>query len=173
MIDMMVNSTFNQKCKDNNIDFMLQDKLLTPKINDSLEKEDFRKLIYINTKTNKVVRFFKDEIDSAGYALIYYYDLDDFINYCKGELSTISQVEKDVNYLSFDTIKHGCDKGDSVPFIFSKLDDETEVEDETDGAIHHKYVERFVKVMIKETEKMKRQKKLERINRTKKEIPYK
>ena len=166
MIDMMVNSTFNQRCKDNNIDFMLQDKLLVPKINNSLEKEDFRKLIYINTETNKVVYFLEDVIDEDGDAFIYHYDLDGFIDYCKGKVSTINRVEKDSYYLDFDSIKYSCSEGDCVPFIFEKLNDET------DGDNRHKYAERFIKMLLKETEEMKRQKKLEEINRRKKEIPY-
>lgn len=166
MIDMMVNSTFNQRCKDNNIDFMLQDKLLVPKINNSLEKEDFRKLIYINTKTNRVVYFLEDGIDEDGDAFIYHYDLDGFIDYCKGKVSTINHVEKDSNYLDFDSIKYSCSEGDCVPFIFEKA------KDESDGDNRHKYAERFVKMLLKETEEMKRQKKLEEINRRKKEIPY-
>ena len=166
MIDMMVNSTFNQRCKDNNIDFMLQDKLLIPKINNSLEKEDFRKLIYINTKTNKVVYFLKDVIDEDGDAFIYHYDLNGFIDYCKGKVSTINHVEKDSYYLDFDSIKYSCSEGDCVPFIFEKA------KDESDGDNRHKYAERFVKMLLKETEEMKRQKKLEEINRRKKEIPY-
>ena len=168
MIDMMVNSTFNQRCKDNNIDFMLQDKLLIPKINNSLEKEDFRKLIYINTKTNKVVYFLKDVIDEDGDAFIYHYDLNDFIDYCKGKVSTINHVEKDSYYLDFDSIKYSCYEGDCIPFIFEKAKDES-----SDGDNRHKYAERFVKMLLKETEEMKRQKKLEEINRRKKKIPYK
>lgn len=167
MIDMMVNSTFNQRCKDNNIDFMLQDKLLIPKINNSLEKEDFRKLIYINTKTNKVVYFLNDVIDEDGDAFIYYYDLNGFIDYCKGKVSTINHVEKDSYYLDFDSIKYSCYEGDCIPFIFEKAKDES-----SDGDNRHKYAERFVKMLLKETEEMKRQKKLEEINRRKKEIPY-
>ena len=167
MIDMMVNSTFNQRCKDNNIDFMLQDKLLIPKINNSLEKEDFRKLIYINTKTNKVVYFLKDVIDEDGDAFIYHYDLNGFIDYCKGKVSTINHVEKDSYYLDFDSIKYSCYEGDCIPFIFEKAKDES-----SDGDNRHKYAERFVKMLLKETEEMKRQKKLEEINRRKKEIPY-
>lgn len=167
MIDMMVNSTFNQRCKDNNIDFMLQDKLLVPKINNSLEKEDFRKLIYINTITNKVVYFLEDVIDEDGDAFIYHYDLDGFIDYCKGKTSTISHVEKDSYYLDFDSIKYSCYEGDCIPFIFEKAKDES-----SDGDNRHKYAERFVKMLLKETEEIKRQKKLEEINRRKKEIPY-
>lgn len=167
MIDMMVNSTFNQKCKDNNIDFMLQDKLLIPKINNSLEKEDFRKLIYINTKTNKVVYFLKDVIDEDGDAFVYHYDLNGFIDYCKGKVSTINHVEKDSYYLDFDSIKYSCYEGDCIPFIFEKAKDES-----SDGDNRHKYAERFVKMLLKETEEIKRQKKLEEINRRKKEIPY-
>ena len=167
MIDMMVNSTFNQRCKDNNIDFMLQDKLLIPKINDSLEKEDFRKLIYINTKTNKVVYFLKDVIDEDGDAFVYHYDLNGFIDYCKGKVSTINHVEKDSYYLDFDSIKYSCYEGDCIPFIFEKAKDES-----SDGDNRHKYAERFVKMLLKETEEIKRQKKLEEINRRKKEIPY-
>ena len=167
MIDMMVNSTFNQRCKDNNIDFMLQDKLLIPKINNSLEKEDFRKLIYINTKTNKVVYFLKDVIDEDGDAFVYYYDLNDFIDYCKGKVSTINHVEKDSYYLDFDSIKYSCYEGDCIPFVFEKAKDES-----SDGDNRHKYAERFVKMLLKETEEIKRQKKLEEINRRKKEIPY-
>lgn len=167
MIDMMVNSTFNQRCKDNNIDFMLQDKLLIPKINNSLEKEDFRKLIYINTKTNKVVYFLEDVIDEDGDAFVYYYDLNGFIDYCKGKVSTINHVEKDSYYLDFDSIKYSCYEGDCIPFIFEKAKDES-----SDGDNRHKYAERFVKMLLKETEEMKRQKKLEEINRRKKEIPY-
>lgn len=167
MIDMMVNSTFNQRCKDNNIDFMLQDKLLVPKINNSLEKEDFRKLIYINTKTNKVVYFLKDVIDEDGDAFIYHYDLNGFIDYCKGKISTINHVEKDSYYLDFDSIKYSCYEGDCIPFIFEKAKDES-----SDRDNRHKYAERFVKMLLKETEEMKRQKKLEEINRRKKEIPY-
>ena len=167
MIDMMVNSTFNQRCKDNNIDFMLQDKLLVPKINNSLEKEDFRKLIYINTKTNKVVYFLKDVIDEDGDAFVYYYDLNGFIDYCKGKISTINHVEKDSYYLDFDSIKYSCYEGDCIPFIFEKAKDES-----SDGDNRHKYAERFIKMLLKETEEMKRQKKLEEINRRKKEIPY-
>lgn len=167
MIDMMVNSTFNQRCKDNNIDFMLQDKLLIPKINNSLEKEDFRKLIYINTKTNKVVYFLKDVIDEDGDAFIYHYDLNGFIDYCKGKVSTINHVEKDSYYLDFDSIKYSCYEGDCIPFIFEKAKDES-----SDGDNRHKYAERFVKMLLKETEEMKRQKKLEEINRRKREIPY-
>ena len=165
MIDMMVNSTFNQKCKDNNIDFMLQDKLLIPKINNSLEKEDFRKLIYINTKTNKVVYFLKDVIDEDGDAFIYHYDLNDFIDYCNGEI-TINQVKADSDYVDFDNIKYSCYEGDCIPFIFEKA------KDENDGDNRHKYIERFIKMLLKETEEMKRQKKLEEINRRKREIPY-
>ena len=167
MIDMMVNSTFNQRCKDNNIDFMLQDKLLIPKINNSLEKEDFRKLIYINTKTNKVVYFLKDAIDEDGDAFVYHYDLNGFIDYCKGKVSTINHVEKDSYYLDFDSIKYSCYEGDCIPFIFEKAKDES-----SDGDNRHKYAERFVKMLLKETEEIKRQKKLEEINRRKKEIPY-
>lgn len=167
MIDMMVNSTFNQRCKDNNIDFMLQDKLLIPKINNSLEKEDFRKLIYINTKTNKVVYFLKDVIDEDGDAFVYHYDLNGFIDYCKGKVSTINHVEKDSYYLDFDSIKYSCYEGDCIPFIFEKAKDES-----SDGDNRHKYAERFVKMLLKETEEIKRQKKLEEINRRKKEIPY-
>lgn len=167
MIDMMVNSTFNQRCKENNIDFMLQDKLLIPKINNSLEKEDFRKLIYINTKTNKVVYFLKDVIDEDGDAFIYHYDLNGFIDYCKGKVSTINHVEKDSYYLDFDSIKYSCYEGDCIPFIFEKAKDES-----SDGDNRHKYAERFVKMLLKETEEMKRQKKLEEINRRKREIPY-
>lgn len=166
MIDMMVNSTFNQRCKDNNIDFMLQDKLLVPRINNSLEKEDFKKLIYINTKAKLLVYFLKDIIDDDGDAFVYHYDLDDFIDYCKGEISTIDQVKKDSDYLSFDSIKYGCAEGDNIPFVFEKD------KDESDGDNRHKYAERFVKMLLKETEEIKRQKKLEEINRRKKEIPY-
>lgn len=166
MIDMMVNSTFNQRCKDSNIDFMLQDKLLVPKINNNLEKEDFRKLIYINTKTNKVVYFLKDEIDEDGDAFIYHYDLDSFIDYCKGKTSTIIHVERDSDYLDFDVIKYSCSEGDYIPFIFEKD------KDESDRDSRHKYAERFVKMLLKETEEMKSQKKLEEVNRRKKEIPY-
>lgn len=166
MIDMMVNSTFNQRCKENNIDFVLQDKLLVPKVNDSLEKEDFRKLIYINTKTNKVVYFLKDVIDEDGDAFIYHYDLDGFIDYCKDKTSNINRVERDSDYLNFDSIKYSCSEGDCVPFIFEKT------KDESDSDNHHKHVKRFIKMLLKETEEMKRQKKLEEINRRKKEIPY-
>lgn len=166
MIDMMVNSTFNQKCKENNIDFVLQDKLLVPKVNDSLEEEDFRKLIYINARINKVVYFLEDVIDEDGDAFVYHYDLDSFIDYCKGEISTIEQVEADSDYVSFDIVKSRCAEGDYIPFIFEKLSDEK------DGNNRHKYAERFIKTLLKETEEMKRQKKLEEINRRKREIPY-
>lgn len=166
MIDMMVNSTFNQRCKENNIDFVLQDKLLVPKVNDSLEKEDFKKLIYINVRINKVAYFLGDAVDEDGDVFVYHYDLDEFINYCKGEISTIEQVETDSNYVSFDIVKSRCAEGDYIPFIFEKLSDEK------DGDNRHKYVERFIKTLLKETEEMKRQKKLEKINRIKKEVPY-
>lgn len=167
MIDMMVNSTFNQRCKDNNIDFMLQDKLLVPRINNSLEKEDFKKLIYINTKANLLVYFLKDVIDEDGDAFIYHYDLDDFIDYCKGKVSTINHVAQHSDYLDFDSIKYSCYEGDCIPFIFEKAKDES-----SDGDNRHKYAERFVKMLLKETEEIKRQKKLEEINKRKKEIPY-
>lgn len=166
MIDMMVNSTFNQKCKENGIDFVLQDKLLVPKINNSLEKEDFKKLIWINTKTDKVVYFLRDVIDEDGDAFVFHYDLDGFIDYCKGEISTVSQVKSDSDYLGFDSIKYSCSEGDYIPFVFERRDEEK------DGDNLYKYAERFIKMLLKETEEMKRQKKLEEINKRKREVPY-
>lgn len=158
MLKMTVNDEFNKKCVENNIEFKLQDKILTPILDKDMSKESFKNLMLVDVKTNEIFYFVNYDVDSDNDAYIYFYDLDDLYYMCKHDNDDFGSVHKDTEYMNFTILKESIVKQEIIPFVFTRHEDKS---------INHNFAKRFVQFMIKETNEVQRQKKLESIRQAK------
>lgn len=160
MSEMIVNNTFNQKCKEKGIDLLLQDKLLVPRVDRDMIDKDYRKLIYIDFRTNKVGIFTDGEIDEDDDLDSHSYNIKDVIDYCKFKTPE-EEMSEDFDYFNYYDIREGLVK--QSMFIFDYKYHDTMRNSE----VRFKYIVDFIKHLLSQTEDLKREKKLELVQELK------